>query len=282
MRYIHAIKGSVIALIGFCIAVFVIPGKGPSDEVTLVLTVSTFLFAILAGFFISRQSNRYDKLRDLIASEDGSWLSLYNTTKACFSTDFTNKIRELIDKYLRVTYDFNLGEYYKHNAKHITAIYDELKKSKLDEKNIKEVNVFDDLITFLATIEDKRNSGAVLASERLSKGKWTVLIILAAIITFSVFYLKTDELYSQIITILLSTVLVLVILIIRDLQNLKLGGNMIATESGQEVIETLGMPRYYHQKFIQEGTNKVPKRIKKYRLGTHKPGDEPKIKIITR
>jgi len=45
--YINATKGTLFALIIFVVAIFIIPSAGPSHQVELILTVSTFLFAIL-------------------------------------------------------------------------------------------------------------------------------------------------------------------------------------------------------------------------------------------
>ena len=57
-------------------------------------------------------------------------------------------------------------------------------------------------------------------------------------------------LYSRVVTVLLSTVLVLVLLMLRDLQNLMHGGQNLLEESGQEVFEIIGKPRYYNKKYV--------------------------------
>ncbi len=279
MKYVHAIKGSAIAIVVFILAVIYIPGQGPSDQVEIILTISTFLFAILTGFYMSRLNSRYDVIRDLVGTEDALWLTIYQTS-GFFGKAFQNKIADIIDQYYVIAYDYELGAYYKHNANFLGKIYDELNKVGI-EKNPKAQSVFQNMNNFLCSVEEKRNKTAILSREKVTKGTWLLLIFLAAIILFSIFYLKVPELYSQITTVLLSTVLVMVLLLMRDLQNCRLGGEIAVEESGEEVMEAMGKLRYYNHYYIEEGSSKVPANIKKYRLGLHQPGESHRIKIVT-
>lgn len=279
-KYFHAIKGGFVAFIVFVIAAFFISSNGPSREVEIILTISTFLFAIFASFFISRSNSRYDQIVELVAEEDAHWLSFYKTA-VFFGKDFVDKIRELINNYYVVAYDFDAGDYYKYNAKYLHAIYDELDEVEISN-NTKAQNTLSFMAELLAGIERNRNRSAVLTIERITKGQWAVMCLLAAIILFSVFYLKTPELYSQIIAVILSTTIVLILLIIRDLQNLRLSGSSVLEESGQEIFDYIGKMRYYHKKFIDNGSMKIPKYVKEYRMGTHNPGEDFNIQIIKR
>jgi hypothetical protein len=83
-----------------------------------------------------------------------------------------------------------------------------------------------------------------------------------------------------VIVVLFSTALVLVLLLIRDLQNLMLGGNSLLEESGQEVFEMIGKTRYYNKYFVNKGISRLPASVKEYRLGMHRPGAE-KLEIRT-
>ncbi len=273
--YIDAIKGSTIALILLFIGVIFIPGHGSSSEVEVVLTISTFLFAILAGFYISRLNNRYDQIRQLQATEDALWLGLYKIA-LFFGTDFQDRIRELIDEYYIIAYDFDVGEYYKHNAHLFFKVFDECKS--LDTTN----NLASSFIMMLPAIEQNRNTSSVLERESLNAGQWIILIFLAIIILLSMFYIKSPDLYSQFSVVLMGTVLVLVLLTIRDLQELRLWGETVAVESGEEVFDFMGKPRYYNKLYIDEGTMIIPPHLKTYRLGLHKPGEPLQIKLIER
>lgn len=281
MKYIDAIKGSLIALIVFIVCSYFIVGRGPSTEIQIVFTVSSFLFAILSGFFISRFNARYDRIRELIVAEDSHFLSLYKIA-SFYSEEFSKNVTDLIDKYYILAYDMFASEghtEYKYNAKYFLGIYDEMRK--LDQKYRSE-NSFGRMLDDLVEIENSRDARSVLAEERVTRGQWAILISLSAIIVFSVFYMQMPTIYSQTVTVLLSTVVVMVLLILRDLQNMRLNGELVAVESGQELFEDIGRLRYYHKKYISNGSIRIPDFVKSYRLGIHIPGQEPKIKVIKR
>lgn len=281
MKYTHAITGSIYAFIVFAVLAFTLNGRGPSDDVEITLTVSTFLFAILAGFFISRLSQRFDKLRQFVATEDAYWLSLYKTCVLMDKT-FAEKVRELIDKYYIVWYDLSIGNAYKETAPFIHGVYDLLYEYRALKGDNTE-SVYDEIVIYLSNLEEQRNRASILNLEKMTKGQWAVLLSLAGIIIFCVYFLKSDALYSQIIAVLLSTVLVLVLLIMRDLQNLMLGGKQCLDESGEEIFDFMGKQRYYHQMWIEKGITVVPEHVSEYRLGKHEPGStEFDIEVVKR
>lgn len=275
MKYIDAIKGSLIALIIVTIAVIYVPTQESAENIQIILTMSTFLFAILAGFFISSFNSRFKAIKDYIAEEDAYWISLYRTS-ILLGKKFQGKIKKIIDNYYITVYDFQLGEYYKYNSKYLGEIHQELSKFKSKPEG-KFIGL---MVMECYNIEKNRNKSSVLTSEKVTKGQWSILFILTGIIILSIFSLRTPLLYSQITTIMFSTALILVILILRDLQNGRVRGTSILTETGQEIFESIGNLRYYNQKQINSGYSRVPKSIKKYRLGIHKPGEKQIIKII--
>jgi hypothetical protein len=276
MKYLYAVHASFIALLIFIIIAIFVPGAGPSRDVEIILTISTFLFAILSGFFISRLNSRYNKIRDFSASEDAYWFSFYHLSKR-FDKTFSNKIKKIIDNYYIELSDFGIENYYKPTSKYINKIYLSFDKLKV-RQNL--ASVLSRAFAFLGKIEENRNKISVIVLEKLTFGQWTLLLLLSSIIIFSVFYLKTSIFYSQIIAVILSTILILILFIIRDLQNFKLFGKSMLSESEQEIFEELGNLRYYNQFELNYGFVKIPKNIKEYRLGLHEPGEKFKIKIF--
>lgn len=275
MKYFHAIKGGVIAFIFFSFAAFLIPGYGPSNDIEIILTVSTFLFAILVGFYISRLSSRYNKIREFIAIEDAYWIAFFQST-TLYDKKLTNKVKNLIDKYYIEVFDREIIDSYKPTSKYFMQIYNEMAKLK----KYRNESFFQGMFNCLSIIEENRNKASVLGLEKIAKSQWVIIYLLASIIIFCLFYLKIPAFYSYIITILLSTVLILVILLLRDLQNLRLGGEIPVTESGQEVLESIGKMRYYNKKYFKEAKDRIPESVTRYRLGKHKPGEKHNITII--
>lgn len=274
MKYVDSIKGSVLALIIFALLSIIIPGGQHAGSVETILTISTFLFAIIAGFHISRLNQRYNDIRELISIEDAYFLSLYRTAKI-FGQEFTDNIIEKIDEYYITSFDSEIADYYKQTAPCLAQIYEILYGIKEKSND----STYASMVSILSIIEEKRNKNSVISQEKINAGQWAVLILLAITIVFCLFYLNTNLFYSQFLLVLLATIQVLVLLTIRDLQNLKLGGKIMPVlESGQEVLESMGKLRYYNQKLIEQ--IKIPKHIKTYRFGLHKPGEKTRIKIV--
>ncbi len=268
MRYVNAMKGAAVGLVVLTVLVFLVPIPVVPVKLDSIVTISTFLFAILAGFYISRLGNRYDSIRQLVASEDASLLCFYQTAKI-FGPTFVKKIRQVIDEYYIVSYDHSLSEYaYKESAPYYFKLWDVTAMLKDKEPS----SAYQMLIVHLTDIEKSRNTSAAISAERLGLGEWSILLILAGVILSSIFFMREPVLYSSIVTILFGTALFLVLFIVRDLQNLMFGGTSLLEESGQEVLEFMGLPRYYHEYFINSGVSTVPSSVKVYRVGRHERG----------
>jgi len=284
MKYINAIIGGFMALIIFTITTFMLPQLEPPEKVELILTVSSFLFAIFTGFFISRASSRYDKILEILSDEDAEWVTVYRNSKN-IEESFLEQVREIMDKYYTTAEDYFEESYYKPTIKYLDQIYNLTKKQYekfLGKSKTGNPIMLSQIMNSLSRIEKLRNRNSVMKQERITKGQWTILLFLGTIIIFSLFFMRTPEIFSQITTIILSTTVVLVIFLLRDLENMKLIGKYVTVESSQEILDMLGKLRYYNQKFVKEGSIKIPKNLKKYRLGLHKPGEEQKIKIVTK
>jgi len=178
-----------------------------------------------------------------------------------------------------VVFDYELGAYYKESTQYIDKLYEELHTVKLPSGS-KAEQLFDDMVGTLSHLEDMRNKSSVISLERLTKGQWGILLLLAAIIIISVFTLKGGAIFSDVTSVMLSTILILVLLIIRDLENFKLAGQALMVESGQENLETMGMMRYYNHREIEQGTVEIPPHVKQYRIGMHEAGEEFDIQIV--
>lgn len=278
MKYIDAMRGGAISLILFVVAVLLFEGKGGEiNDVEWILTISTFLFAILAGFFISRAVARLGEIRKNIGAEDALFLSLYKTAQGV-GGGAEKKIVDLIDKYYVITYDNDTSNYYKPTIPYFLRIWDGV--AKLRKGNIPS-SYEQQLLVILANIESCRNLTSTIDKEKVGKGQWIILFILSMIILICLFYIKTGTIFSNVTTVLLSTSLVMILLILRDLQNLKFGeADLSLEESGQEVLEVMGKLRYYNQKYFQMRSRKIPKNVKRFRLGLHKPGGKLNIRIV--
>jgi hypothetical protein len=159
MRYISAVKGTIIAFIVFSLSIILLPTIEFPEGAETLLTVSTFLFAILVGFFFARLSSRYDKIRELVAAEDAQILSLYKTSQI-FGKDFSQRIADLIDDYYTRAYDLTLNQNtYKPTMPIFFALWDEV----INLPNKQPEAAYQALIDRLSEIEQSRNLTASIA-----------------------------------------------------------------------------------------------------------------------
>lgn len=278
MKYLDAIAGSILSVLIFIPLVIYVPGRGPNPTVETILTVASFLFAILAGFFISRLNSRHEQIRELVSIEDAYFYALYKTAKV-FGAKFADSLGNKIEKYYLAAFESPLENYYKNTASHLENIYQVLYAVKMKEKS--DDSTFVSLFSTLSAIEQARNKNSVVAKDKLTGGQWLIMICLTGIILCCLFYLNTNLLFFQILIILIASMLILILLTMRDLQNLRLGGKILPVlESGQEVLESMGRLRYYNKKLVDSGVMEIPKNVKKYRLGLHLLGAKVKIVVV--
>ena len=281
MKYINSTKGSLFALVIVAVLVFYLPEVKSSFNFEIVLTVATFLFAILVGFDLSRLYSRYTNVRQNIAEEDARLLSFYAKSKI-YGKEFSQRIRNIVDKYCISFLDYGIwkseGYYYKPTSKYFLQLYDEMEKMK----KYRHEGTYESMLDDLSYLETARNKASVFIYAQMSLKKQYFLFLLASIILLCLFVgIRGDGFYGQIITILLSSSLVLILLLLRDLNNFMIQNRGIGVESKEEVLEFMGLSRYYNELNQKRGFIFIPKQHKKYRLGLHKPGEKTEIKIVS-
>src|SRR3989344_5261970 len=81
-----------------------------SLDVPTLLSVLSFLFAILVGFFIATATANYLRLQALIAEEDAGLITIFNLVRNIAPKDL-EKITDAIDNYAIAALSFELTEY---------------------------------------------------------------------------------------------------------------------------------------------------------------------------
>lgn len=278
MRYLDSVKLFPLTLIALGCAFYFLPNWSTEAPVDTILTISTFLYAIFLGFFLDRAKSRFNRVRELVSSEDATWLSL-SEVAGFFGPTFQKKINTLIDKYYIVAYDYYLEGYYRPSAPVLSKVYDAFDALDLTVHDSGAADMFDDAVVLLNNIEERRNESNVVTSEQLNAAQWLLVVLLATVIILSLVFVRTPDLFSFIAITLLATALVTPLFILRDLQSFNFGGNQLMEESGQEVLESIGKKRYYNYYQVKRGVNRPPINVT-YRLGVHKPGEKQKIVTI--
>jgi len=232
------------------------------DEIRTFLTVSTFLFGIIAGFIIASRLSRYSRYRELLTNETGYLITLYQYAKLV-DAKFAKKISERIDEYLVHGFLYEVYEYHGETEKQFNSIFSEIRN--FNASNSSQSGILAQMQAMLKDMLKDREELYLLGKDRVTFWLKTTLVLLAGLILYSLFLIRTDTTYSFILTILLSTSVVIVLFLVSDLDKLKLYSLAMSYGIYFRVFDAIEKPRLYTNVSLERGL-KLPKDFS-YRFG---------------
>lgn len=244
---------------------FSYPGGTPvGEDIATIRNVSSLLFGILAGFFVAFLLNRFATIRSLITRESTMLMELYKIAEA-FGQDFANRVADKIDAYLVIRFDRdNYFQFIKRERDVVFSLFDELRAlDKLESQNLVTMHRI-----FVGTLRDTiplRRETIVTGNITVSFVQWCSLILLAIVLVTTLYYLKSDTLLSSLLTGTLSFAIFLILYVVKDLSQLRLGGDYLKYETVQRVFECIGKLRYYPISHLRQG--QIPAEVARLRLG---------------
>jgi len=257
----------VIAVSFLC--VFFIPIEEKVSEGTnAILGIVGLLFAILVGFFITDLWSRYQRIRENVAVEVSGLQTYYLFVQVLGKfprhKKWAKKQQELIDKYIREFFYVEWSDYGKIDP-YFNAIIESLGEMK-EVKTNKEVETYTNFLPVLNEITTSREKLFIYGKDKLSKMEWMVVLFLSAILIFSIFLVRTSDLPSLFLSGTLISTVIILLLILRDLNNLSFGEETVSFEPYETIFDVIGKSRFYLKRDIKAGRVIPPKGIK-YRVG---------------
>lgn len=258
-----------VVIAGSFLLVFLLPTKEDvGGGINTILGVVGLLFAILVGFFITDLWSRFQKIRDSVATEVSGLQTYYLFTQILGDfpqhKEWAKKQQELIDRYVREFFAVEWQDYGKIDP-HFNAIIQSLGDVK-ELKTNKEVETYTNFLPLLNEITTARERLFMYGKDRLSKLEWMVVLFLSAILVFSIFFVRTPDLPSLFLTGTLISTVAILLLILRDLDDLSFGEDMVSFEPYETIFDVIGKPRFYLKRDIKSGRVKPPK-SEEYRVG---------------
>lgn len=252
-----------ISLIVFIALLFVLPHSFiPSELGNTILTITTFLFGIMGGFYIVVTTTDYNSVKNILASETAGWISLHQNV-SIYDKRLADKLSQLIDAYVRRTFDYEIIDYAK-------GTYVEFETLKKMVQNIPFKNetsyVYEKIRDDMDQIIISRQQLTVLGAKTLSPFQWFVLLILATLLSFSLYGLRSGELFFDIVTVAISSSVVLILFLIRDLDLYIWNEKTFGYDIFENVLKFVGQLPYYPAESLKAG--RVHPTEKEYRIGT--------------
>ena len=271
LQHIKLKQWLIITAIASYLVVFLLPIRTSAEvrgEIQNILTIVGILFGILVGFFITELWTRFQKIRDNVAVEV-SGLQTYYLYAQGFNTfprhqEWVKKEQSLIDKYVREFFKVEWTNYEK-----IDPYFNEIMKSLADIKELKsnrEIETFTNLLPILNDITTAREKLFMYGKDQLDAIEWIVLVSLASILIIAIVLTRIPLFSSLFLSGTLVIAISALLLLLRDLNNLSFGEQMISFEPYETIFDVLGLPRFYLKRDIKSGRIAPPKNID-YRVG---------------
>lgn len=158
------------------------------------LSISTFLFSIFTGFFISRQASRFNRVRDLVTRFDGVMSNIYRTS-AHVSNDLQKSIGKVVQSHYKKVFSTKKWDYhFSHKSVTLKSLHQLLDETVEEDKVTKVANqALGAIIKGLAAAQDIRKSIVALNHERIPKEQWALIMIFAFIVISAVSTLSSVE-----------------------------------------------------------------------------------------
>lgn len=251
----------IIFTLSFLLPIFIVVAD-PSP----LLTVISLVFAILVGFFIATATTNYLNFQNHLAQENANLITLFNL---CNLVNPSQKrlVADKIDEYLISSLDYPLITYVESTQKEFEGVVNIVDTLKPGNDNSSEIVALENLQTAKVELFKNRESLA-LAALRVTNGlHWTILIVLASILIFLLFSLRTDESIIKIVIGLLSSAIYFILLLLYEIDGNVFLEEQLAYHDIQKVFRAIDKLPYYPSFAFTSSNINAPE--ERYRIGVY-------------
>ncbi|MBT3985696.1 hypothetical protein HOD38_02665 [archaeon] len=265
-------EGVIISVIVFTLVAIFLPGKGMDELVLALLSVSSFLFGIFMAFSVSDRHSRQKEVRATLKYGDAYVVNLYKLAEA-YSGEVGKKTQKLLDNWLVDTFDYFLHDFHKTLPK-FYKLFDYI--INLNPQTKKQHALYDEMITNLQNQVISNKKVRYLVHDKISRPEWISILTLAGVIIFCLFFINTNTFFSILLVVLLSTTLVTIVMVLRDLDSLFWKEQKWVWDPAIDMFNEIGTLPYIPQVCIDIKRVKVEKGLK-YRSADY-PHPYPNMK----
>ena len=205
------------------------------------LSVSTFLFAIFSGFFIARQGSRYSSIREKVASFDGDMQSIYRAF-GHFGKEAQSKAAKIVKNHYQPILESKEWDYsFTHKTSTIVSL-SQLLEDEVGSQNLPSLKnaALGRIGIGLHDAQINRKHLVALHQERIPRSQWVLTIILAAILLLTLSTIASQGMaIASIIKGAFATAVIAVIMLLRQLDKLKLFEGMIGESSAKDILDIM-------------------------------------------
>ncbi len=235
MKGWSTLEKSLVSLFVFVVLALYFPILNLKEEVRIIITTSTFLFGIFAGFVIASRLTRYAKYRELLTNETGSLIALYKYAKT-IDEKYAKKIADAIEKYLIKSFEHEVYEYHEKTEDEFYHIFNQIREYQVTKEQEQIKNT---MFSMIRDMLKDREELFLLGKDKITLGLKTVLYTLSGVIVFSLFLTRSSEIYSNGLIILTSSSVLIVLSLINDLDKLNMYRRAMSYEIYYRVFDAM-------------------------------------------
>jgi hypothetical protein len=209
------------------------------DIASELMVASVFFFALFSGFFIARQNDRYSRIVEIIAERDGLYSYLYRVFGIV--PRMQDEMREIIKNHYIKILDSNNWAYNEFNpSTTITSLTKTMgSMTKKEADKIDAVNPFDGIWDAILQLQQNRKKIIATHNERLLMFQWILIYVFAGLVILSFAFFPTDFILVNVLKIVFGTAVFLVILLIKQLNDLSIFGKNFSRNIANDVIRVV-------------------------------------------
>ncbi len=229
-------------------------------DIGLIISIVSFLFGFIITISFSMLLARVSSLKDSLAMETGRLVSLYFLSNG-LGEKFHEKVVNRIDEYTIST----LRDYtnYHVGRQAIYGLHEDLKSIEI--KNENQNALANSFLYILGEFEPVREKLEYLTNRRI---EWPLKVTnyVLGIILIILLFLNRGDSFTNVIFVILSTVIVFIFLIIEDFDGLKIGDYTYNISNSEQLFDLIGRDRYYPKDIFKRVK---PEKGKTYRIGVY-------------
>ncbi len=249
--------------LGICLvlASFLLPLFEIGNELGTLISATSTVFAIVAGFFIADAMSNYLRLQTLIAEENASLISIADTVRKIGDKESVG-VHQAIDQYMIA--QLNLG-----TLGHVFQTEKEVDQIGAAINNLAPGPEEKEYLERILDMKDKiiscRQEISLAAKNNLTVSHWIVLVTLAVLMVATILAIRDGSLLMNLIVALIIMGTQAILVLLREMDNNHLLEKKLAYENPREVFHAVSQPPYYPH--FSPPHSRLPNEAGLYRLG---------------
>ncbi|MDP3645713.1 MAG: hypothetical protein Q8R25_01365 [bacterium] len=206
--------------LGICIflAPFLIPAFAVSTDVGTLVTATSAVFAIVAGFFIADAMSNYLRLQTLISEENAALISIADYAKRIDSENWP-AVHDAIDVYIIAQLDSHTLNHIIETEERVDAINTTVNTLKIDPEDSES---YQRLLEMKERILTSRQEILFAAKQNLTIGHWATLITLGALVALTVLAIRDGSIFMNVVAGSMMVGMYAILVLLRDMDNNRL------------------------------------------------------------